>query len=126
MVAGVFLDLTLDVGLWAIGKLGKGLLSLAYYALGSYGGGADSTAESPPLAICGPNPVADSLDAAATLRTSGVLDDTEYVRVVRDLVVRGVHEDKRGLPPTARPTSSAPTAPPAYEAYDNGKLNLDI
>ena len=109
MVASFVLDLTLDVGMWLVGKVGKGIVSLVSYAF--------TTQDPDHLAICSSeHSMAQSLDAAATLRTDGVLDDFEYVRIVSGLV----NPKKRDTP-----TPTAPEGPPAYEAISSSKLNLE-
>lgn len=131
MVASVVLDLTLDIGLWVVTRLGSGAAQIFRYVF--------SGSEDTQLAIEDtPDGTAGALDAAAVLRVRGALDDAAYIEVVRSLVTERPDStvprhrtvstasctEKQDSVSEPAPAVPVPSAPPSYDGLFGGKLNL--
>ena len=118
MVAGIVLDITLELGYWMVKHIGYGVSAAMKYMMSS---------APPQLAIeaatSEAHGLAHSLDAAAQLRRDGVLDDDMWEEIVRTTVSRrsgdqSAKDDALMQPSTSLllpvSASPAPTAPPPY------------
>jgi len=128
MVVGLLLDVTLDIGYWAVTRVGGGVVAILRY----FASEDAATEPLPAIEASKGTDIIAALDAALVLRSHGALDDDTYVDVVRSVLESsGQGIKKKSTAPSSTlvpqsPMASAPSAPPPYQAQrSNSKLNLE-